>query len=118
MRAIKSFKKILAFAAMALFVSNAYSQCMTFTTTDITCNGADDGSITITINNGGPNYNFSIFGSFGQRDVKNHPSNTYTFTNVPPEANILIVTQYTNGGGNYVYCPVDFASISEPDPLI
>jgi gliding motility-associated-like protein len=103
----------IALALILLLSGNAFSQCLTFNVTDVSCNGGSDGSVTITINNVGAKYNFSVFGAFGSRTFNNSVSNTHTFTNLPAEPNLIIVGQY-KVAGSFLSCPPFFGSINEP----
>ncbi|HXA00655.1 MAG TPA: SprB repeat-containing protein, partial [Cytophagaceae bacterium] len=110
----KSFFVTLVFVMLTNF--NVFSQCITYTIQDVTCNGGNNGSVTITINNPGTAYNFSVFGAFGSRNFNNSISNTHVFTNIPAEPNLIIVGQY-KVGGVFKSCPPVFTSINEPPPI-
>lgn len=102
--------------ALLFQVSDSYSQCATYTITDVSCNGGSDGSVKITINIGSAPYNFSIFTSTGSQSFNNSASNSHTFTGLAAEPNLLIVTQYWNGT-KYVYCPPITTAINEPTAI-
>jgi gliding motility-associated-like protein len=107
---------LVAIVLMLLLNGNAFSQCLTYSIQDVTCNGGSDGSVTITINNPGTNYNFSVFGAFGSRTFNNSVSNIHTFINLPAEPNLIIVGQY-KVGASFISCPPFFAAINEPSVI-
>ncbi|MEX0982681.1 MAG: gliding motility-associated C-terminal domain-containing protein [Bacteroidales bacterium] len=81
---------------------------ITATVTDISCNGADDGTITINMSGGTPEYNFSWTGPNG------FTSEDQDLSSLEPGTYNLIVTDNNN-------CNKDFnnvATLTEPDPIV
>jgi gliding motility-associated-like protein len=121
---MNTITKIAKLFFTAIFVGlvnfNVFSQCLTYSIQDVTCNGASNGSVTITINNPGTEYTFSIFGDFGSRKYppagSSYTSNVYTFTNINVQSDLIIVGQY-KVGGVFLNCPPVFTSISEPPAI-
>jgi gliding motility-associated-like protein len=108
---------IIVLGIVASTNSNSLSQCVVATVQDVTCYGDSNGSVTITINNPGTAYNFSIFGAFGPKSFNNSPSNTHTFTNLPAEAGLIVIGQY-KVGAVFVNCPPILTAINQPPKLI
>lgn len=86
--------------------------------TDVTCSGANDGTISITISGGFPTYTFQIFnGPFFQSSGP-QASTTYQFTGLGAgisDYQIIVVGQNGVGGS----CPgvLDFVTINDPAPF-
>ncbi|HEY8402384.1 MAG TPA: hypothetical protein VIK89_14045, partial [Cytophagaceae bacterium] len=85
--------------------------------TDVICSGGSSGSITITLTDViAPKYIFTITGaSVGNLTSGLINSNTYTFTNLPSDPNILVVGQAVVGAVN-PFC-FTFAAINESTPI-
>jgi len=112
------------FAALITLFSTEYTQAQcpvviqSIVATDVTCNGANDGTITITISGGFPTYTYQIFnGPFFQSSGQ-QVTTTFQFTGLGAgvsDYQIIVVGQNGVGGS----CPgvLDFVTINDPDPF-
>ena len=77
---------IIAFAATSTVFTSEFSkaQCpvtiQSVTSTDVTCNGANNGTITITGTGGSPDYTYQLFNGPLFISSGPQPTTTYTFT--------------------------------------
>src|SRR6478609_1368725 len=105
--------------AQFTFCSNpASGLSVTYSITDVTCNGASDGTVTVTVNGGSGNYFIRIV-SANNPGVPNFVSatvNTTTFTGLQADASIQITGQASVPGFGTPFCTV-FASINEPSAI-
>lgn len=63
--AIRIYKHVLVSALVFIFsFAEIWSQTVTFSQTNITCNGSTDGSITMTLSGGSSSYRYKIYKFF------------------------------------------------------
>ncbi len=86
-------------------LNNPGAPSMTFTSTDLSCNGAGDGSITVTATGGNGTYSFSNDGG----TTFNSGSSPYTFNNLGAGSYDLVVED-----GNGCQSSVSTATLTEP----
>jgi len=113
---------ILGISATSLLTSETYAQCPVTITdvdvTDVSCSGANDGEICITVSGGFPNYTYQVFNgplfiSSGQQ-----VGTTYCFTGLGSgvqDYQIIVVGE--NGSGGSCPAAIAFATINDPDPF-
>ena len=92
----------------------ATSITITEVITNVTCNGDDDGSITITVSGGTPEYGVQVNDSNGNGTTLNGTSGqtVFVFTGLAPDT-------YTILGGDANSCPISGSfTITEPDVLV
>ncbi|MBX7182517.1 MAG: gliding motility-associated C-terminal domain-containing protein [Bacteroidia bacterium] len=116
---------ILAILLVNLGITAVKAQCpvtiVSVTTTGNTCNGAADGSVTVTVTGGFAPYSYTlVLGAFNQSFTSN--SNTFTFTGLAGAASYIVVVDAdadgdatTPGGcGGAVQTGI---SVAEPAPI-
>ena len=89
---------------------------VSYTITDLTCNGNGSGSVAITINGGGAPYTFTILGGVIPFQTITQASNTHTFTGLPADPSFLINLQ-TKIGVGFGVCTFANLAINEPLPI-
>ena len=86
--------------------------------TDVTCNGAMDGTITIYVSGGFPDYNYQISnGPFFQNAVSSSSSFTFTGLGSGITDYLCLVIAEDGSGGTCPNPPSAFVTISDPPPF-
>ncbi|MBI1289479.1 MAG: T9SS type B sorting domain-containing protein [Flavobacteriales bacterium] len=122
----RALRELLSFGlpllTTLLLVQKAEAQCPvvidSIVTTDVSCPGANDGSICIYVSGGFPNYTYQIFN--GPFFLNSGPqSNTsYCFTGLGSGVtNYQIIVVGEDGGGGSCQAAIDFAVINDPPPF-
>jgi gliding motility-associated-like protein len=121
---ILRFVPLMAVAVFSLFVQseNAVAQCpvviQSVVATDVSCNGANDGTITITISGAFPNYTYQIFN--GPLFLSSGPqgATTYQFTGLGSGVSAYqIIVVGENGSGGSCPAAITFITVNEPDDI-
>lgn len=87
-------------------------------TTDVTCNGAMDGTITIYVSGGFPDYNYQISnGPFFQNVVSSSTSHTFSGLGAGVTDYLVLVIAEDGIGGTCPSPPSAFVTISDPPPF-
>lgn len=113
-----------AFLAGSLLVPSLdlKAQCpvviQSVTATDVTCNGVNDGTITISVAGGFPNYTYQIFnGPFFQSSGAQAVT-TYQFTGLGSGvSSYQIIVVGENGSGGSCPAVISFITVNEPAPF-
>jgi hypothetical protein len=86
-------------ASLQVIVNSSNNPSVTLNgSTNITCNGAADGTITIAVSGGTPSYTFYTDGGTNPyAQVSNNGNGTYTYTNLAPNQHYLIRVKDANG---------------------
>ncbi len=115
---------ILAFAATSTLLTAEFSkaQCpvtiQTVTATDVTCNGASNGTITITVTGGSPDYTYQLFNGPLFISSGPQPTTTYTFTGLGAGiSNYQIIVVGQDGLGGSCPAAISFATVNDPAPF-
>lgn len=82
-------------------------------TTDVSCNGGSDGTVTIVITGGQPPYNYTIFKASNYQVSPSIADTFYTFSSVTAE-NWNIIVEDSNNDGFSEFLAAD---VQEPDPI-
>ncbi|MCX2742378.1 gliding motility-associated C-terminal domain-containing protein [Mangrovivirga sp. M17] len=109
---------LVLFFIVSAYTANAQIS-VTAVSTDITCNGVDDGTVTVTIQNGTPDYTLFLFDADAfpgglLQTVPNISTDTYTFTNLEPRKYQVFVRDNNGTGPSEGSNEV---TVSEPDPI-
>lgn len=87
-------------------------------TTDVTCNGANDGEICIYISGGFPNYTYQIFNGPFIATSGQQTATSYCFSGLGSGVtNYQIIVVGEDGGGGSCVAAIDFAVINDPPPF-
>lgn len=112
--------KILLFS---IFIAQqTHAQCPvvidSIVTTDVTCNGAMDGTITIFVSGGFPDYNYQISnGPFFSNAVSSSTSHTFSGLGAGVTDYLVLVIAEDGIGGTCPSPPSAFVTISDPPPF-
>jgi gliding motility-associated-like protein len=86
--------------------------------TDVTCNGALDGSICIYVTGGSPNYVYQIFNGVIFQSSGPQVATSFCFTGLGSvTTNYQIIVVGENGGGGSCQAAIGFATINVPPPF-
>lgn len=103
-------------------VANANAQCPvvidSIVTTDVTCSGANDGSICVYYSGGVPNFTINLFN--GPLVLSSGPqvTNSYCFTGLGAGVtNYQIIVVGEDGGGGSCPAAIGFTTINDPAPF-
>lgn len=105
-----------------LFTTETKAQCPvvinSIVTTDVTCSGANDGSICIYVSGGFPNYTYQIFnGPFFQSSGA-QVGTSFCFTGLGAGvSNYQIIVVGEDGTGGSCQAAIDFTIINDPPPF-
>jgi gliding motility-associated-like protein len=113
------FHKYKYFLAPALFLLFSFaglrSQTVTFTKTNVTCNGSADGTITATLSGGSSSYRYVYYKTFDPSESDSFgptSSLSHTFTNLDPDYYTIFVRDL--GSGNVL----DFNTLEITQPAV
>jgi len=117
---------VLSFIILTFVHRSAKAQCspaavlagvtVSYTITDLTCNGNGSGSVAITINGGGAPYTFTILGGSIPFQTITKATNIHTFSGLPADPSFFINIQ-TKIGIGFGVCTFAGLAINEPAPI-
>ena len=123
----RAIRDLLSFALPIFFLfatnSSANAQCPvvidSIVTVDVTCSGANDGSISIYVSGGFADYNYQIFNPPAAPQFFTTSATTYTFTGLGSgSGNYQIIVVGEDGAGDNCDPVFDIAAVNDPPPFV
>ena len=123
----RALRDLLSFALPIFFLfvtnSSANAQCPvvidSIVTVDVTCSGANDGSISIYVSGGFADYNYQIFNPPAAPQFFTTSATTYTFTGLGSgSGNYQIIVVGEDGAGDNCDPVFDLAAVNDPPPFV